>query len=137
MAVTIDQLALGTAVSSGTAASITYTSNVVIAPLTLIVLVYGGDGPNSLSSITGSNGLTWTIDKQSINPTSSDRIAIVSAPCVAGLASGATFIANPAGSVASMMLGGISILGADLTGSRVDGTPPAQVDTAAGGAWAC
>src|SRR4051812_11789586 len=137
MAITVDKAAIGTpVVSISNATTIAIVTNQIVAAGALIVLTIGGFNPTqTLNSVAGGS-LTWTIDKQghsgapaSINP------AIVSAPAPAGLASGITITATWNVATASHTIGGISFLGADVSGSRVDGTPvgPTGVSPAATG----
>lgn len=128
MAITIDQAAIGTPVALGTSSTtVAITTNVTIAAGALIIVTAGCDPPAlSVDSCSGG-GLTWTKDvgaKQS--QASAETAAIFSAPAPSGLASGTTITVTLQAASSSRWIGGISVLGADTSASRIDGTPPAS-----------
>lgn len=130
MAITIDQTY--TAATGGTGGGLTFgfTTDKTVASNALIILGLFGDPPaGSLSTVTGGS-LSWSVDKSWQQGTSGDAVAIASAVAVSGLASGTTITSTWLSPTAAVIVGGISILGADLTSSRVDGTPPASHDLA-------
>lgn len=127
MAITIDHTQIGAPVQVSTAgvATVAITTNVAVASNGLIVLNVFGDPPATLLSSVSGGGLTWTVHKSGTSAVG-DAIGIASAPASSGLASGTTITATLDAATTSKMVGGMSILGADLTGSRVDGTIPAE-----------
>lgn len=134
MAITIDQAQVGVPVSVATGvATIAITTNVTVASNGLIVIAAASDNPATLLSSVSGGGLTWTVDKSAASTVSLDVVGLASAPAVAGLASGTTITATFDLAGTSKMIGGLSLVGADLTASRVDGTPNAN-DTS-GTSW--
>lgn len=130
MAVTVDKLGICTPVTVGTSGTtIPFTTNVVIAANTVIVIAIFGDPPaTNLTGVVGG-GLTWTVDKIGVSSNASaEFVALCSAVCVAGLASGTTITPTYNVATSSRMAGGMSLLGVDLSASRLDGVPPAKAD---------
>lgn len=136
MAITIDQSAIGTAVALGTSAStVAITTNVTIAAGALIILAAGCDPPAASVDSCSDNGaggtLSWTKDvggKQS--QASAETIGIFSAPAPSGLASGTVITVTLQAASSSRWVGGFSVLGADTSASRVDGSAPAKHESA-------
>lgn len=137
MAITLDAN-LGTAVSVAATNTVVLTTGAPVAAGGLILLAAACDPagvPLTIVSVSGG-GLVWTIDQQAqADAPTQEALGAASAPAPAGLAASTPITVTFSGSPTSKMVGAISVLGADVTSSRVDGIPPA-VHLGTSTAWA-
>lgn len=130
MAIAIDQVNAGTAVSDAGSTTIAVNTNQTIAAGGFIVASIGWwSATDTLSSLSGGS-LSWNIAVQGKHTSDNTSAGIAWAQAPSGLASGTTITATFSGSVNGRHIGITSFTGV-ATSSPVDATSPLNSQTAA------
>lgn len=123
---------LGTAAQTGSASSVTITTTGAVPAGAHVIVVWGSNGNvRGLTSITGTNGLTWQKDVSNLN--NGRNVEIWSAYAPSGLASGVTIVGNFSSGNFRSGLAAMYVTGLDTTSWKDQST--STVAGGAGSAW--